>query len=273
MKKFVMGVAVLAMATSAFAATASAANKAGVDVNYTETEAYVNNTNIPAFMAEDHTVVRTRDLRNIGFNCEWDPYARAVYVSVNNLPGIGTYKYAPTGTDTWVNHSFHQGDLYRESVPSDIKVYMNGTEVVSYNTGAETFVRLTDLVLAGNNIHKFYDPTLNISWINVGDFAMNAADTVTGAKAVPTLTTEEALSYAVAYTDAMFGDSLVVENSDSGWREFYVDTVLPTFPPFNLVDTRTGVIMGTVTVGVDGFNDVAINDTISNGPLAAIYVK
>lgn len=271
MKKFILGLACAAMAVSAMAVSASAANVSGAKAYYTETEAFINDVPVQAFMVNNQTCVRTGELAAYGFNHQWDGNARAVYVSINTIPGV--YNYVSQWNSSirpsvFVNNSAYAGTLYKKSVPSDVKVYMNGTEVVSYHMGDEILVRLKDLVLAGEGINKYYDPVRNASWINVN--ALGVASTLNNAN-LPGISTREALDEALEFLATNY-NSLIIPNSGNEWRAFYVDQVAGgfTFP----VEDEKGVAVGSITVNYQA--NANVDQIVADGIFAwarSIYAK
>lgn len=284
MKKISLILALTSLVSMFGAASASAANVAGKTVRYTETEAYINTRPIEAFMVADHTCVRVDDLSQYGFLYQWDAKARAIYVSANTIwgniawntnptpaPGQAVYhfahQWAVTAGVPFINNSAYDHQLYGTTVPSDVKVYMNGNEVVSYHTGSEVLVQLKDLVLAGTGIEKFYDPVNNRSWINVlrTNFDGTVLVPLFMGEAAPAanLSTGEAIAQANAYLAANY-NGLVVENGDEfRWRSFYADVVAGNFT-FPILDTNSGLVIGNVNVGYNNpVQDEICADTLT----------
>lgn len=285
MKKRISLILALTTLVSMFGAmSASAANVAGETVNFTETEAYINTRPIEAFMVDNHTCVAVDNLSQYGFLYQWDANARAIYVSANTIwgdvawntnptpaPGQAVYhfahQWAVTAGVPFINNSAYDHQVYGTTVPSNVKVYLNGNEVVSYHTGREVLVRLADLVLAGTGITKFYDPVNNRSWINV--LRTNFDGTVLvplfnnqGSPAA-NLSTGEALRQANAYLAANY-NGLAVQNSDEfAWRSFYADVIAGrhTFP---VIDVASGIVVTNVTVNyANGPQDEVCTDTLT----------
>lgn len=289
MKKKISLIMALTTLVSMFGAmSASAANVAGRTVNYTETEAFINTRRIESYMVDNHTCIAVDDLVNYGFLYQWDAKARAIYVSANTIwagpawtgagappAGVALYHFrnawdasqaaynaslaVAANPNFIINNSAYDHLTYATTVPSDIKVYMNGNEVVSYHTGNEVLVQLKDLVLAGTGITKHYDPVSNTSWINVLRTDFFGAVLVdlynNNAHQAAFISTGEAIRQANAYLDARYNGLKVQWSNGDEWRAYYPDAVQTSFT-FPVIDVNaTGanwnVPVTNVTVSYD----------------------
>lgn len=189
MKKIALGLAAIMAVSAGMAVSASAANQPGTPIYYTETEAFVNGQPIPAWNADDHTVVSVWDLGDYGFRV--DTGDNAVSVSVFDDPGV-SYTYAGQWAQAMadgsmaasiaraINNSAYAGQVFRVTENAGPTVYINGIEVASYTAGGDTFIQFRDLVLADDSgffanpgtmpfqvIHKGYSAANNKTWIDV----------------------------------------------------------------------------------------------------------
>jgi hypothetical protein len=303
MKKKISLIMALTTLVSMFGAmSASAANVAGRTVNYTETEAFINTRKIESYMVDNHTCIAVDDLVNFGFLYQWDAKARAIYVSTNTIwageawtgqgqppKGKAIYHFAEAWNDTEaaykavtvpniINNSAYDHLTYATTVPSDVKVYMNGTEVVSYHTGREVLVQLKDLVLAGNGITKFYDPVKNRSWVNVLSTDFNGKVLVelfdNNIHKYPELSTAEAIREANEYLANNYNGLKVKYSNGDEWMAFIPNTVKSTFT-FDIIDVNANdetLKIGDVTVDYSKIDqDEVTTDNLS--VMQKIYYK
>lgn len=192
-KKISLAMALVAVVSAFSAFTASAATPA---VYHTGVKAFINNYAIESYTINDHTVVSTDDLKDYGFRVVWDENARAVYITKDAFKSV----WAPHADV--VNWEAYNGIAVYDTVPSDIKVYVDGEKVDSYvvdkstfkygtlpnptfedRFGTETYVNLADLVKASSfryTVEKqwFADEKNSFLWIinheNVPAEPMNA---------------------------------------------------------------------------------------------------
>jgi hypothetical protein len=292
MKKISLILALTSLVSMFGAASASAANVAGEKVNYTETEAFINTRQIEAFMVDDHTCIDVESLSNYGFLVQWDAKAKAIYVTANTIWGANAWgtptaiysfvdQWAATAGTFFFNNSAYNHLAYATTVPSDIKVFMNGKEVVSYHTGREVLVQLRDLVYAGERIEKHYDPVNDRSWINVIRLDANGIPAVqlynNQISYVANLSTAEAIAKANAYLAAEYNGLKVQYSNGDEWRSWYADEVKAGFA-FPIFDAAKGLVVGNVFVGFDNVSaphaaqDKVVDDDL-NVVLQAIYKK
>jgi hypothetical protein len=143
MKKRISLLMTLMLIVSMFSAmTASAA---APNAYFSDVRSFINNYPIQSYTIKSHTVVSTEQLKDYGFRVVWDGDARALYITREAAkPNWNPTKY----TGSVVNYAAYAGDVAFKTVPTDIKVYINGQLVDSYNSGWDTFINLADLTKA-----------------------------------------------------------------------------------------------------------------------------
>ena len=110
---------------------------------YTDIIASINDYNIASFNFNGYTAVVAEDLRNYGFNVQWNPYERALYITWSKSNNVASTYIAPQISPSDVGKKA-QTVLY-----TDIKTYINGNEVTSYNIGGYTIIYFNDLAAFG----------------------------------------------------------------------------------------------------------------------------
>ncbi|MBE7053701.1 MAG: hypothetical protein E7391_05430 [Ruminococcaceae bacterium] len=109
---------------------------------YTDISAYINHYPITSYNLNGNTVVIAEDLANYGFNVRWNQSNRTLTINrsyTKNISGVGkVYKY--------------ESKLGQNSMPyleTDIKTYVNGNLVASYNVDGKTVINIEDLKVFG----------------------------------------------------------------------------------------------------------------------------
>ena len=121
---------------------------------YTDIIASINDYNITSYNINNYTAVVAEDLRNYGFDVTWVSEERALYIkraATNNV--ASTYiaqKISPSQIGRKAQNVFY----------TDIKNYINGVEVKSYNIDGKTIVNFDDLSAFGSV--KYDDTTRRI---------------------------------------------------------------------------------------------------------------
>ena len=103
------------------------------DVLYSDIVAYINGNAIPTSVIKGKTLVIVEDLAKYGFNVNWDNKARTLKVELNKNKKI-TPLYVVKDT---VNKP---GTVKCQYVATDIKTYLSGVEVESFNINGSTFI-------------------------------------------------------------------------------------------------------------------------------------
>lgn len=112
---------------------------------YTDIVAYINNYPIMSYNVNDYTVVVAEDLRNYGFDVEWNEKTRSLHISKGDATTITPY-------GTIYSYASKKGQKSMPYLETDIKTYINGTEIDSYNINGSTVVNMEDLTPFGEVI-------------------------------------------------------------------------------------------------------------------------
>lgn len=110
---------------------------------YTDISAYINHYPITSYNINDYTVVVAEELRNYGFDIAWDGNSRAISITRNSLateivPYSTVYKYSSLA-----------GKEYVPYLETDIKTYVNGNFVESFNINGQTCIYIDSLAPYG----------------------------------------------------------------------------------------------------------------------------
>ena len=131
------------------------------EVVYTDIVASINNYNIASYNMMGYTMIVVEDLRNYGFNVDWDDATRSLNVTRSDSNIISSSYIAPT-LETWKIGKKAADVLY-----TDIATYFNGKFVISSNIGGKTVVNFNDLSVFGEV--SYIDSTRSIDlYVNDG---------------------------------------------------------------------------------------------------------
>ena len=124
--------------------SATAISAAAQEAQYTDIGAYINNYPISAYAVDGKLAVVAEDLRDYGFNVEWDADNWALHISrnnaVTNLKRKDVYKPSQAS-----------GVKFSDIYSSGINVDYNGVPMESYALNGYTLVTVNDLAaLAGS---------------------------------------------------------------------------------------------------------------------------
>ncbi len=103
--------------------------------------AYINNYSIPSYSVNGTTVIVAEDLKNYGFDIQWDEATRTIGITRspwNTIVGMKFYEnIEPSGSKFC--------DLYR----SDVAVYVGNTRLTSYSMNGYTMIPIEELTMFG----------------------------------------------------------------------------------------------------------------------------
>ena len=102
---------------------------------YTDIYAYINNYIIPSYNIEGCTGIVAEDLRNYGFDVIWNEDECTLSISRNSDITTITKYITPPETE-----SSKLGKSAYAVLETDIKTYINGEQVKSYNIGGQTII-------------------------------------------------------------------------------------------------------------------------------------
>lgn len=148
---------IFALTATIFSATASAERANSGYTLYTDIVASINNYNIQSYNIDGYTAVVAEDLRNYGFDVEWRPDERALYITRNTTNNIASTYIAPTIAKSQI------GKKALKVLNTDIKTYINGELVTSYNIDGRTIIYFSDLDAYGDVVYDDPSRTLELS--------------------------------------------------------------------------------------------------------------
>lgn len=120
----------------------NASNVVGKTV-YTDIIASINDYNIASFNINGYTGIVAEDLRNYGFKVLWNAEERALYITRDNTNIVQSTYIAPEIPKSRIGVKAY--DLYQ----TDIKTYINGKLVPSYNINGQTIIHFDNLEVFG----------------------------------------------------------------------------------------------------------------------------
>ncbi len=130
-------VLLLAETSNVFAAIGDIVNYA----RYTDIKAYINHYIIESYNIDGYTAIPAEDLAYFGFNVVWDEAARTLSITRNsNVNTISNYSVLPY--ETAPNKI---GKISYPVLSTDIKTYVNGNKVTSYNINGRTLIQFESL--------------------------------------------------------------------------------------------------------------------------------
>ena len=133
-------------AVMVFAAVPAHSQKVGDvigTVYNTDIVAYVNNYAIPSYAANGTSVIVAEDLRNFGFDVEWNGEARQLSISRNTSSQPATMTVEKTGAPS---------TEFADLLYTDITVYADGIKIPSYAINGYTMIPMESLTMLGECI-------------------------------------------------------------------------------------------------------------------------
>jgi len=112
------------------------------NVLHTDIKAYVNGEAIPSYNISGETAVVAEDLMKYGFNVDWDGAARTLSI-------VSYDAGKPVSPLSVTANTGKPGDIAFPHLFTDIKTYINGEEVRSYNINGSTCIIIDDLSAYG----------------------------------------------------------------------------------------------------------------------------
>ncbi len=158
MKKVITLVLVMVLVLSSFGMVAEA--RVGDVIGtalHTDIVAYINHFAIPSYIVNGTSVVVAEDLRDFGFDVEWDPYERTLNIYRNDAYYLD-YLYH-------VDKSYSTGAKYADILSTDIRVYADGYRITSYNMNGYTMIPVEELTMFGEVVWDQYGRTLKM-WVD-----------------------------------------------------------------------------------------------------------
>lgn len=127
---------------------------------YTDIIASINDYNIASYNINGYTAIVAEDLRNYGFEVQWLPNERSLHITRSSSNNVTSTYIAPSISSSQIGKKA-QTVLY-----TDIKTYINGQEVTSYNIGGKTIIYFNDLAVFGS---VNYNDTLRRLDLDISD--------------------------------------------------------------------------------------------------------
>ena len=134
------------LALGVYASAAKIGDVVGNTV-YTDIVAKINGYDIESFNINGTTAIVVEDLRNYGCTVQWDETNRSLSVTRANVSWVTSYYEA-----TSINKSMLGKKAYNV-LYTDIRTYINGVYVPSYNIGGRTII---DIEYLNNGIGTTY---------------------------------------------------------------------------------------------------------------------
>lgn len=144
MKRYLALLVTIVLLTAQTAVVCAAIGDVYTYTKYTDINAYINNYVVPSYNIEGYTGVVAEDLRYYGFDVVWSEAERTLRITRNSTVNeIKTY-LQPTQTSP-----LNLGKNAYSVLITDIRTFINDTEVASYNIGGKTVIRFDSLAAFG----------------------------------------------------------------------------------------------------------------------------
>lgn len=182
---------------------------------YTDIVASINDYDIASFNIDGYTAVVAEDLRNYGFNVEWVPEQKALYISRNYSVNkvVSTYR-APQISASQV------GTKADNVLYTDIVTYINGVQIPSFNIGGRTIIYFNDLASFGQ---ISYNNDIRKISLSINDLPSRTNETYSGTK-IPTYTSvtgvytsDTKMPYIYSYSDNSEIDMYIAKLKSKGF--------------------------------------------------------
>ncbi|MDO5478574.1 MAG: hypothetical protein Q4G23_05355 [Clostridia bacterium] len=140
---------------------------------YTDIVAKINGYDIASYNIDGYTVIVAEDLRNYGFNVEWREAERALYITKNKAAMSVNSSYTAMEIP-----ASQLGKKANDVLYTDIRTYIEGEAVRSYNIGGKTVIYFDELRRYGavsyNNSERMLSVIL--PWLYEKNVTLYAAD-------------------------------------------------------------------------------------------------
>ena len=141
MKKIISFIVMCAVLIQASVFAAPALSAAG-DLLETDIGAYINGCKIDSYNVNGYTAIVAEDLLKYGFNVDWNDVARTVTISRNKETEF-------SGKLIFDSEDVTVGKKIGTAYYTDIRTFVNGITVLSYNIGGKTAIFTDALKLFG----------------------------------------------------------------------------------------------------------------------------
>lgn len=106
----------------------------------TDIVAYINHYAVPSYAAYGSSFIVAEDLKNFGFNVDWDPNTRSLNIYRNKNKDA---------SEMTVTKFEKAGSYFSDILETDISVYANGVKLSSYAINGYTLIPLEELTMFG----------------------------------------------------------------------------------------------------------------------------
>lgn len=134
---FLLALFIFALVPKSYAASNSAGNLLATDIG-----AYINGCKIPSYNVNGYTAIVAEDLMSYGFSVVWNDKARTVTITRNDSSEFSGI--SQTGSQT-----AQVGKKIGTAYYTDIRTFVKGITVLSYNIGGKTAIFADALSLFG----------------------------------------------------------------------------------------------------------------------------
>ena len=150
MKKTLIIIAILAALLIIPVSAANVGDKISEAV-YTDIVAYINNYPMPAYVIDGYAVIVAEDLRDYCCDVVYDEATRSLYITKAGEDATFSNKlvYKPNR---------ETGEFYTDVLYTDIKTYVNGNEVKSFNVNGKTMISIDEF---GKNMDGYTWDSVN----------------------------------------------------------------------------------------------------------------
>ncbi len=142
MKRFLLAITLILSLSLETVVFADTNNIIGTALN-TDIVAYINNYAIPSYAVNGQSAIVAEELRNFGFDVNWDEGTRTLLISRNNTTYVTEMQFTKQGAS---------GTKFSDLLSTDISVYANNTKLTSYAINGYTMIPIEELSIFGTCI-------------------------------------------------------------------------------------------------------------------------
>lgn len=134
---------------------AQAADRVVGTIYHTDIVAQIDGAQIPSYNIDGSTGVVAEDLADYGFDVHWDASARRLDIAPNGAAFTASCQPAP--------NTHRVGSVAGKVYATDIKTYLLGAEVPSYNIGGSTVILMDSLQTCGGVFWDASERTISLT--------------------------------------------------------------------------------------------------------------
>jgi len=113
---------------------------------YSDIVARIDGHPLRSYIVDGNAVIVAEDLSGYGFCVDWNAKKHTLRITREAPPPEVWPDYTPSLSD------HEPGERYRRTYRSDVKVYVDGKLVDSYNIGGQTLIRMKSLAVFGKSV-------------------------------------------------------------------------------------------------------------------------